>query len=1297
MKAMKHYFYPAFALATMLLATTSCSQDEGFNEPVGQVTNFSVSLQGATATRTIGDGTTATKLYYEVYEKSGKCIIDKVADISTSVNIEMPLLKGETYDIIFWAQAENSIYDAADLTQGNLKEIKATYDSNTKANQEVYDAFYNALNDFKADSKTHTIELRRPFAQLNLGTDDWEKVIGSETEQGGIDISLGLPVTETKAVVKGLANKFIPLTGVAEGDEEVIFHYNTIPEGNFNASNGTSYKYLSLNYLLVPSTKAPQGVDEYVKEDESGKANVDLEFTLKRNETELTTINVPNAPVQRNWRTNVIGSLLTGTAFDVIIEPDTDNDYETLSLLKEVLTKGGELTLYSNVTLTEALTIPEGVEAIINLNEHKLTVNTTTTVEGSLSISNGDLDITVADGDLSFGIYAKDNSVVDIKDTQIEVGANTAGVYFVGTTTVNLTNTNMNVAADGHGISSMQGATAANINLVGSTITAKNGYYGTYLCLSEGADIMIDENSFVNDLWIGAASKATITYAGNKPEVKTDGTAVEITYIGMNTTDYEGIYQDATNEKQYYINSAEGLLNMGKALSSVKTGEGGSITIDLLTDINMEGVEYPAFDKMWTVFNGNNHTISNLNIVQNRYGRSAGFYGYLGGNTINNLTLENVTVTGSQAGIFAGQAEGGTLNNCTIAGTNKVIWDENTNDAVTGNGVGAFIGVTVDGGNTTINGTVAEGATVTLYSGTMTPAWATNNKYYGGLCECPSYKTTEPTMNITDNGKVQYAPVSNSTELEAAINCASATEETVIYLAGGTYDQDLNLTLATRSQKGDLVFKAIEGEEPVFTGKVTLGYRDQGTSAAKWNANVTFEDITFDQASEAEHSIDVQDVKGVFLTSCKIIGNGEYGIGSARGNATATSKMYDCDFVNTAMQLLGNFTTNLTIESCRFDESRINAQAGNTLKIMSSTFKNTLTNSDTNESFYVVRSNDIPITITDCTIAVDCSLSTVAESTEKWAVLWNRGETKAWTVSDVKITMTEAALEQTQLLVTKGVEKNTNSFDLINVTVNGTAYACTAGSLTKAINNGATEILLGGQFHMPSDRAKQCTVKMIGGWDNLIDMTWGAYWDSATFTFEKVNFKTGLGYVTTDGTKYGSDYAAFYSKNITYNECNFSGPMRVGRDGAKFVKCNFNDLVAGEENKADYIWTYGNACSFEGCVFNTAGKALLIYNDGGTASPAVSVTGCTFNATAGATASAIKGQNVAAIEIHNYGNGVTLTTGQNTVTENFSGEWRIKKYDNGGKIYVNDTEYTTIALDGKTMTLNEDGTVTVNN
>jgi len=185
--------------------------------------------------------------------------------------------------------------------------------------------------------------------------------------------------------------------------------------------------------------------------------------------------------------------------------------------------------------------------------------------------------------------------------------------------------------------------------------------------------------------------------------------------------------------------------------------------------------------------------------------------------------------------------------------------------------------------------------------------------------------------------------------------------------------------------------------------------------------------------------------------------------------------------------------------------------------------------------------------------------------------------------------------------------------------------------------------------------------------------------------------------VTLNGvTVKGSGYATGvqHVNTVTYNDVTINGEMCLYGEKVVFNGCTFN-LAKGQ-----YIWTYGaKEVEFNNCIFNTAGKAILIYNEGAGASK-VTVKGCTFNATAGDKAGAIANQNCAAIEIDNFqnsgiGTAHTLITENNTYSENFSGEWRIKNYVAGNVVTVNGTEYTQIAVDGKLMTIDASKNVTV--
>ena len=245
--------------------------------------------------------------------------------------------------------------------------------------------------------------------------------------------------------------------------------------------------------------------------------------------------------------------------------------------------------------------------------------------------------------------------------------------------------------------------------------------------------------------------------------------------------------------------------------------------------------------------------------------------------------------------------------------------------------------------------------------------------------------------------------------------------------------------------------------------------------------------------------------------------------------------------------------------------------------------------------------------------------------------------------------------------------------------------------LSAALKAGGNIILAAGTYKLPNfNETKTITINGTSG--AAIDLKLGAYLENATLTFNNVTILGSTGKANGNGT----DDAALYSYNVTYNDCVFEGPFFIGRDGATFNRCTFTKL------NNDYVWAYGNDCVFDGCTFDSDGKALLLYSHGADSENGLSkvvVTNCTFNATAGAKSSAIANQNCAAIEIQNFGEGVDLTLLKNTIDSDFSGEWRIKTYHNGNeKIIVNKVEYNQIAVDGKLMNIDGNKNVTfVNN
>ncbi len=327
---MKKKYCSWFVASMLMLAASSCSQEEVVGSSSQEMTTFKVSLEGQSQSRAVGEGSLVSKLYYEVYQ-NGRKVLDNngedanaqpVAVVNGAATVEMPILRGEKYDIMFWAEAENSIYDATDL-----KAIQVDY-SKTVANQDAYDAFFYGEQGFQASAEVTTIELRRPFGQLNVGTAvaDWDK---AKTM-----IATGDPVTVSQLKLTGLANRFNVLTHVASAEGEVgevTFSKHALTGETFSvktSDNGTAdYQNLSMNYLLVPTNG-----------ENSHKANVNItsvSFWRVGGGEELFSLQVPNVPVQRNWRTNILGDLLAADkTFEIVIVPIFDDtiDYPLIEI-----------------------------------------------------------------------------------------------------------------------------------------------------------------------------------------------------------------------------------------------------------------------------------------------------------------------------------------------------------------------------------------------------------------------------------------------------------------------------------------------------------------------------------------------------------------------------------------------------------------------------------------------------------------------------------------------------------------------------------------------------------------------------------------------------------------------------------------------------------------------------------------------------------------------------------------------------------------------------------------------------
>lgn len=355
---MKTFKYLAAAALTLL--AVSCNKEQVAEVPDGQMVDvtFTAALPGEMATKAIGDGQTAKTLYVSVYENDDaktKLELDKTAtftDLKTQVTFS--LVKGKTYNFVFWAQAaEGAPYDVTDL-----KNIKISYEG-AEANDEKRDAFYATRKELKVNGAlTETIKLYRPFAQVNFGTADYEAAVAAGVE----------PV---KSVFTATDVATIFDTFEAEGKEAkdvVTFTESALP-GETLVTKAGDYKWMTMNYIL------PMG-----KQDAKHISNVTAEFIP---ETGITVkASSPQTPVQNNYRTNILGNLLTSQViFNIEIVPifnEPDNDIDIVNIknvesLKALFATGGSATLSEDLVVNEPISVATGAEVTLDLNGKTVT------------------------------------------------------------------------------------------------------------------------------------------------------------------------------------------------------------------------------------------------------------------------------------------------------------------------------------------------------------------------------------------------------------------------------------------------------------------------------------------------------------------------------------------------------------------------------------------------------------------------------------------------------------------------------------------------------------------------------------------------------------------------------------------------------------------------------------------------------------------------------------------------------------------------------------------------------------
>lgn len=294
-----------------------------------QTVSFTVGVESA-ATKAVadGDGAAANINHWvmqvldsddEVYNYQEK---DGQAGVKTQT-FDVPLIKGQTYQVLFWADTKGS-YVVTDL-----RDVKRATATELKANADSLDAFSAVVKDFTTTVATQkTITLKRPFAQLNVVFTDLKKLY--ETMNNADEYAKFIP-TDFVAKAK-VPTTFNVLTQEAGAPASTALEmkaancYN--PSGVDGQDNYTTHAEKATLYM------------DYVLTSKDSKDVVDIDFSFVSKGVTIAH-NFAAVPFQRNYRTHIIGELMSaGAHWTVEVKPDWDTPeydipyYEATSIEK---------------------------------------------------------------------------------------------------------------------------------------------------------------------------------------------------------------------------------------------------------------------------------------------------------------------------------------------------------------------------------------------------------------------------------------------------------------------------------------------------------------------------------------------------------------------------------------------------------------------------------------------------------------------------------------------------------------------------------------------------------------------------------------------------------------------------------------------------------------------------------------------------------------------------------------------------------------------------------------------------
>lgn len=344
-----HFSALTAAAALALLLSTACQREELANGILpGEEVNVTISAvmpSGGPEVKSAkdpGDGSEINRCVLGVYLVNGSTqelygsVMYEAVSGGTATFEDVALLTGYDYKLVFWA---DNVTETSALSTDNHYTVtfettapqvsykrKGTFTSS----DDTRDAFFGVF-DLKGFSGTveDSYTLTRPFGQLNIFTTDYADIRSEALKPAKVQITF-------PSIPTGMNL----LTG-ATASTEVTGTVSSIP--TLIASPVVSgAQQLSFDYIF-----APAGQQLMLK-------NIKMTFyDASRSQLPIEPYTFPELPVQRNYRTNVSGALLTRSA-DLTITISKD-----FSGIEEVYVLDESTRLSDVMTESELLQLTE--------------------------------------------------------------------------------------------------------------------------------------------------------------------------------------------------------------------------------------------------------------------------------------------------------------------------------------------------------------------------------------------------------------------------------------------------------------------------------------------------------------------------------------------------------------------------------------------------------------------------------------------------------------------------------------------------------------------------------------------------------------------------------------------------------------------------------------------------------------------------------------------------------------------------------------------------------------------------